>query len=257
MKQDEKKFEETENNNSNKNSMDTSCSMDNEQDTPRVDSLPQMGVELMDVVENAEPTIISINSVPEICITTDDFSDKSTIPSAGGWVTVPIIRGHSDSGPLSHSAVSIHELSDSEAFVEECTKIPIIQEYEERQEGKVKKHSVPSKPAVEFEDVTNCQPTSNSEETMERTEHSEKVPPAVSEKTDPSSKGEMPQVHIAFSRNIENEFEETNIFDEKFLKDEKAKLIPYELGLLTIEATEEVVLEYECIVKGKKNVFYF
>ena len=126
-----------------------------------------------------------IQSIPDICITpdtsdiTEDDKDNVFIREADltnnnasvapkthdinanpispegfseGWVTIPILRGFSDSEAYTNIAMSIQELSDNEGCEESNDNSPIIQEGDELK--KTKKFSVPVSQTVEFEDVS-------------------------------------------------------------------------------------------------------
>eukprot|EP00088_Acartia_fossae_P005594 TRINITY_DN12524_c0_g1_i2.p1 TRINITY_DN12524_c0_g1~~TRINITY_DN12524_c0_g1_i2.p1 ORF type:complete len:812 (+),score=161.93 TRINITY_DN12524_c0_g1_i2:98-2533(+) len=133
-------------------------------------------------------------SIPEICISEDIREDEPAEEvakeekSEPTWISIPIIRGHSMPENVG-TQISIHELSDSEV-VEESTaqKSPVISE-ECNMKNSTRKISEPVQNSIQIEEVTS----SNSNEKEENVSAAQ-------------------DVHIAFSRHVEDMNEEAEMF---------------------------------------------
>ena len=225
--------------------------------------------------EQSKQTVVSnerIQSIPNICITPDtsdiaeDMTDNvfmseadktnNNTPQASAtsthdinanpiplenisqsWVTIPIIRGFSDSEAYTNIAMSIQELSDNEGYEEDNDNSPIIQESDDYK--KFKKASVPTSQTVEFEDVSDPQT-----QVPERSEKDFKPP------SKPKNNSSI--VHLAFSRENEEKLEanveelNSNILNQEVHAEIKDTIGSLETSVVLMEEA----LKYDAFVTG-------
>ena len=232
------------NNETFKNQKEVSC------DTPpkdRIQSIPDICItpDTSDITEDDKDNVFIreadlTNNNSSAAPRTHDINANPIFPESDseGWVTIPILRGFSDSEAYTNIALSIQELSDNEGYDESNNNSPIIQEGDDFK--KIKKSSVPSSQTVEFEDVS--EPDSKVLSSKNTSE------PCANNHTAESS-----IIHLAFSRDNDLQLEEnaeelsTNI---TILK-EHAKVDDTISGLETPVMLHEESLQYDQRITGK------
>ena len=213
----------------------------------RIQSIPDICItpDTSDITEDDKDNVFIreadlTNNNSSVAPRTHDINANPIFPESDseGWVTIPILRGFSDSEAYTNIAMSIQELSDNEGYEESNNNSPIIQEGDDFK--KIKKSSVPSSQTVEFEDVS--EPESKVLSSKNTSE------PCANNHTAESS-----IIHLAFSRDNELQLEEnaeelsTNI---TILK-EHAKVDDTISGLETPVMLHEESLQYDQRITGK------
>ena len=238
-----------ENNETFKNHKEVSCETSklNIKPKDRIQSIPDICItpDTSDITEDDKDNVFIreadlTNNNASVAPKTHDINANPISPEgfSEGWVTIPILRGFSDSEAYTNIAMSIQELSDNEGCEESNDNSPIIQEGDELK--KTKKFSVPASQTVEFEDV------SEPESKILLSTNTSK----------PSANTHIAEssiIHLAFSRDNDLQLEEnveelsTNI---TILK-KHANVDDTISGLKTPVILHEESLQYDQSVKGK------
>lgn len=147
---------------------------------------------ISNVEEVKKETVNATQVIPEICITNDSADCKT--PTSNGsskeptWISIPIIRGHS-MPEQTNSQVSIQEMSESENFEVSNSSSPVITEGKDNTILNGRKTSEPVKTTIQIEEL------------QDGTSKNSKI-----------SEKNISDIHIAFSRHVEDLHEEAGAF---------------------------------------------
>ena len=176
--------------------------------------------------------------VPDIFIQADGDENSRKVSKSEDWIKIPIkILSESNNITDDHSSgksITIQEIASSEK-IEEINSIPPIVS-EAGMERSSKKSSLPSQTFVEFEDVTDN--STNSETRIDEVE--------------PDSSNQVNDIHLAFSRKIDERLEEVGTIGNA-IKEIEASSSEAKDELFSASQIDVDPLEYQRSVTGTQR----